>query len=207
MFENLSEKLQRAFKNLRGQGTITEENIGEALRRDSRRPARSRRQPERRQGADRPHPGARLWVRRCMTALSPTEQVIKIVRDELVAMLGKDTARFKFASRPPTVILMAGLQGSGKTTTSGKLAAWLRKGGHRPAAGLGRRLPSCCAGAAAGRGQRDQASTCTRATPKARRRGPALVERLAKEARREAINSGCDTLIVDTAGRLAWTRS
>ncbi len=67
-----------------------------------------------------------------MTALSPGEQVIKIVRDELMALLGKDTARFQFASRPPTVILMAGLQGSGKTTTSGKLAAWLQKGGHRP---------------------------------------------------------------------------
>src|SRR5208283_4764422 len=67
-----------------------------------------------------------------LTALSPSEQVVKIVRDELIALLGKDTARFKFASQPPTVILMAGLQGSGKTTTSGKLAAWLKKGGHRP---------------------------------------------------------------------------
>jgi signal recognition particle subunit SRP54 len=67
-----------------------------------------------------------------LTALSPSEQVVKIVRDELVALLGKDTARFNFASKPPTVILMAGLQGSGKTTTSGKLAAWLKKGGHRP---------------------------------------------------------------------------
>ena len=67
-----------------------------------------------------------------LTALSPSEQVIKIVRDELVELLGSDTARFKFASQPPTVILMAGLQGSGKTTTSGKLAAWLKKGGHRP---------------------------------------------------------------------------
>ena len=67
-----------------------------------------------------------------MTSLSPTEQVVKIVRDELIAILGKDVARFQFASRPPTVILMAGLQGSGKTTTAGKLAAWLQKGGHRP---------------------------------------------------------------------------
>src|SRR5207253_9056946 len=67
-----------------------------------------------------------------LTALSPGEQVIKIVRDELVEVLGKDTARVKFASQPPTVVLMAGLQGSGKTTTSGKLAHWLKKGGHRP---------------------------------------------------------------------------
>src|SRR5258708_22902217 len=67
-----------------------------------------------------------------MAALWLSEQVVKMVRDELVPVLGKDTARFKFASQPPTVILMAGLQGSGKTTTSGKLAAWLKKGGHRP---------------------------------------------------------------------------
>ena len=67
-----------------------------------------------------------------MTALSPAEKVIKIVRDELVEMLGSDTAKFKFASQPPTIMLMAGLQGSGKTTTSGKLARWLKKGGHRP---------------------------------------------------------------------------
>ena len=67
-----------------------------------------------------------------MTALSPAEQVVKIVRDELVEILGKDTAKMKFASQPPTVVLMAGLQGSGKTTTSGKLANWLKKGGHRP---------------------------------------------------------------------------
>ena len=66
------------------------------------------------------------------TALNPSEQIVKIVRDELMAVLGFDTARFKFAPQPPTVILMAGLQGSGKTTTSGKLAAWLKKGGHRP---------------------------------------------------------------------------
>src|SRR5208282_4261143 len=67
-----------------------------------------------------------------LTALSPGEQVIKIVRDELVETLGKDTARMKFASQPPTVVLMAGLQGSGKTTTSGKLAHWFKAGGHRP---------------------------------------------------------------------------
>ena len=54
------------------------------------------------------------------------------MRDELVEILGKDTARMKFASQPPTVVLMAGLQGSGKTTTSGKLANWFKNGGHRP---------------------------------------------------------------------------
>src|SRR5262249_57535717 len=75
-----------------------------------------------------------------LTELSAGEQVIKIVRDELVAVLGKDTARVKFASQPPTVVLMAGLQGSGKTTTSGKLAHWFKNGGHRPLLGFGYRL-------------------------------------------------------------------
>jgi signal recognition particle subunit SRP54 len=137
-----------------------------------------------------------------MTALSPTEQVVKIVRDELVALLGKDTARFNFASRPPTVILMAGLQGSGKTTTSGKLAAWLRKGGHRPL------LVSVDVYRPAAREQLKVVANAIKVNlyegdTKGEPAGSALVERLAKEARREAINSGCDTLIVDTAGRLA----
>ena len=131
MFETLSEKLQRSFKTLRGQGTLTDENINEALReirvallesdvnldvaRDLIEKIRAK------------SLGATVT-----TALSPAEQIVKIVRDELIATLGTDTARFKFASQPPTVILMAGLQGSGKTTTSGKLAQWLKKGGHRP---------------------------------------------------------------------------
>ena len=97
---------------------------------------------------------------------------------------------------------MAGLQGSGKTTTSGKLAAWLKKGGHRPM------LVSVDVYRPAAREQLKIVAKSINAnlyegdlrgeTP-----GPDLVERLAKEARRDAVNSGCDTLIVDTAGRLA----
>ena len=84
-----------------------------------------------------------------MTALSPAEQVVKIVRDELVNILGKDTAKLKFASQPPTVVLMAGLQGSGKTTTSGKLAQLAEAGRTSPHAGVGGRLSSRGARAAA----------------------------------------------------------
>jgi len=134
-----------------------------------------------------------------MTALSPGEQVIKIVRDELVNLLGHDTARLKFASQPPTVVLIAGLQGSGKTTTSGKLAHWLQKGGHRPmlvsvdvyrpAAREQLKVVAKAVGANIYEGDVGEANTAT-------------VERLAKEARREAVNSGCDVLVVDTAGRL-----
>ncbi|MBW4025825.1 MAG: signal recognition particle protein [Acidobacteria bacterium] len=200
MFENLSDKLQRAFKSLRGQGTITEENIGEALR--EIRVALLEADVNLNVVKDLiDHIRARAVGQEVMTALSPTEQVIKIVRDELIALLGKDTARFKFASQPPTVILMAGLQGSGKTTTSGKLAAWLQKGGHRPM------LVSVDVYRPAAREQLKIVAKSIKANLyegdlKGETAGTALVERLAKEARREAIITGCDTLIVDTAGRL-----
>src|ERR1019366_307860 len=131
MFENLSEKLQRAFKSLRGQGKLTEENMGEALR--EIRLALLEADVNFKVVKDLiDHIREKALGQEVLTALSPAEQVIKIVRDELIAILGKDTARVKFASQPPTVILMAGLQGSGKTTTSGKLAHWLKNGGHRP---------------------------------------------------------------------------
>ena len=200
MFENLQDKLQRAFKNLRGQGTVTEDNINDALREirlalleADVNLAVVRELIE--------HIRAKAIGQEVMTSLSPTEQVIKIVRDELVALLGKDTARFQFASRPPTVILMAGLQGSGKTTTSGKLAAWLQKGGHRPL------LVSVDVYRPAARQQLKIVAGQIKASlyegdERGEPAGPALVERLAKEARREAVNTGCDTLIVDTAGRL-----
>jgi signal recognition particle subunit SRP54 len=200
MFENLTEKLQRAFKHLRGQGVLTEENIGEALR--EIRVALLEADVNLNVVKDLiEHIRAKAIGTEVMTALSPTEQVIKIVHNELLELLGKDTARFKFASRPPTVILMAGLQGSGKTTTSGKLAVWLKKGGHRPM------LVSVDVYRPAAREQLKVVakSTETRIYEgdlKGEPAGSALVERLAKEARREATIMGCDTLIVDTAGRL-----
>ncbi|WP_419806550.1 signal recognition particle protein [Terriglobus sp.] len=200
MFENLQEKLQRAFKNLRGQGTITEENIGEALREIRLALLESdvnlnvvknliERVREKAVGTQ------------VATALSPTEQVIKIVHDELIEVLGRDNARFKFSSQPPTVILMAGLQGSGKTTTSGKLASWLKKGGHRPmlvsvdvyrpAAREQLAIVAKSVGAQIYTGKINDEDA-----------GTPLVERLAREAKREATNFGNDVLIVDTAGRL-----
>src|ERR1700683_2644217 len=201
MFENLSDKLQRAFKNLRGQGTITEENIGEALReiRVALREADVNLNVVK-ELID--HIREKAVGQQVMTALSPTEQVVKIVRDELVALLGKDKARLSFGSRPPTVILMAALQGSGKTTTSAKLAAWLRKGGHRPL------LVSVDVYRPAAREQLRVVANAIKINlyegdTKGEAPGRALVERLPKKPRREAINTGCDTLIVDTAGRLA----
>jgi len=131
MFENLSEKLQRAFKTLRGQAVLNEENIQESLReiRLALLEADVNFKVVK-QLID--HIQEKAVGQQVATALSPGEQVIKIVRDELIETLGRDTARLRFASQPPTVVLMAGLQGSGKTTTSGKLANWLKNGGHPP---------------------------------------------------------------------------
>ena len=198
MFENLQEKLQRAFKSLRGQAKLTEENIDEALReiRLALLEADVNFKVVK-ELIDRIR--AKAVGQEVLTALSPGEQVIKIVRDELVETLGHDTARMKFASQPPTVILMAGLQGSGKTTTSGKLANWLKNGGHRPL------LVSVDVYRPAAREQLKVVAKAVKANiyeGEVGEANTATVERLVKEARREAIVSGCDVLIVDTAGRL-----
>src|SRR6201998_4112773 len=198
MFENLSEKLQRAFKTLRGQAVLTEENMQEALRqiRLALLEADVNFKVVK-QLIDQIPPKA--VGQEVATALSPGEQVIKIVRDELVAILGKDTAKLKFASQPPTVVLMAGLQGSGKTTTSGKLANWLKNRRHRPL------LVSVDVYRPAARQQLKVVAEAIKGNiyeGQVTEPNTATVERLAKEARRDAINSGSDVLIIDTAGRL-----
>ncbi len=198
MFENLQEKLQRAFKSLRGQAVLTEENISEAMKQIRLALLEADVNFKVVKGLiDRIQ--VKAIGQDVLTALSPGEQVIKIVRDELVETLGKDTAKLKFASQPPTVVLMAGLQGSGKTTTSGKLANWLKNGGHRPL------LVSVDVYRPAAREQLKVVASAIKANLYEGEVGDAntaTVERLAKEARREAINTGCDVLIVDTAGRL-----
>jgi signal recognition particle subunit SRP54 len=199
MFENLQERLQRTFKSLRGQAVLNEENMQETLR--ELRLALLEADVNFKvvkQFIDQVQ--AKAVGQQVATALSPGEQVIKIVRDELIEILGKDTARMKFASQPPTVVLMAGLQGSGKTTTSGKLAHWFKNGGHRPL------LVSVDVYRPAAREQLRVVAQAIKAQIYQGGEGgeanSATVEKLAKEARREAINSGCDVLIVDTAGRL-----
>ncbi|HVO60211.1 MAG TPA: signal recognition particle protein [Terriglobales bacterium] len=198
MFENLSEKLNKTFKTLRGQAVLNEDNVQEALRQIRLALLE----------ADVSFKVVKQLIdkiqdkalgQEVMTALSPGEQVIKIVRDELVELLGHDTAKVKFASQPPTVVLMAGLQGSGKTTTSGKLANWFKNGGHRPL------LVSVDVYRPAAREQLKVVAQAIKANiyeGQVTEGNTATVERLAKEARREAMNSGCDILIVDTAGRL-----
>ena len=130
MFENLTDRLQRTFKNLRGQGKLSEEHLDAAL-------------AEIREAllegdvavavADEllANIRAKALGTEVMLQLSPDQQVVKIVRDELTNLLGKH-AKPLFASRPPSVWMIVGLQGSGKTTTTGKLAKWLSQHGHRP---------------------------------------------------------------------------
>src|SRR5580693_6437178 len=199
MFENLSDKLQRSFKTLRGQGTISDENISDALR--EIRLALLESDVNLTVVTElMEHIRARTIGERVATALSPSEQIVKIVHDELINVLGKDTARFQKSSQPPSVILMAGLQGSGKTTPPGKLAQWLKKAGHRPmlvsvdvyrpAAREQLKVVATSISAQLYEGKLNEGEANTDA-----------VLRLAKEAKREAANYGCDILIVDTAGR------
>src|SRR5213593_2831380 len=131
MFETLSDKLQRVFKNLRGEGRLSEQHIEEALKeiRMALLEADVNFKVVK-QFTDTVR--AKAIGAEVLQSLSPGQQVVKIVRDELVEILGGTNVRLNFASQPPTVIMLVGLQGSGKTTSSGKLAKWLEKGGHRP---------------------------------------------------------------------------
>src|SRR5512141_1399682 len=131
MFENLSEKLQRVFKNLRGQGKLTPENMEQALK--EIRVALLE--------ADVHFRVVKQFIEsvklkalgeEVLTSLSPAQQVIKIVHEEMIRVLGSHQSRLRFANDPPTIILVVGLQGSGKTTSTGKLARWLSRNGHSP---------------------------------------------------------------------------
>ena len=131
MFETLSEKLQRVFKNLRGEGRLTEQHLDEALK-EIRMALLEADVHFKVVKQFTDSVKAKALGEEVMQSLSPGQQVVKIVRDELIEILGGSNVRISFAPQPPSVIMLVGLQGSGKTTTSGKLAKWLQKGGHRP---------------------------------------------------------------------------
>ncbi|CAM3010850.1 signal recognition particle protein [Skermania piniformis] len=131
MFESLSDRLTGALKDLRGKGRLSPADI-DATARQIRLALLE---------ADVALPVVRGFVARIKerakgaevsAALNPAQQVVKIVNEELVGILGGQTRRLQFAKTPPTVIMLAGLQGSGKTTLAGKLALWLREQGHTP---------------------------------------------------------------------------
>ncbi len=134
MFEQLTEKIQKVFKNLRGQGKISEENVEEALK-EVRLALLD---------ADVNLETVKLFLERIKIkalgkevalSLTPGQVMVKIVHEELIALLtpkDKNATKLKFAPAPPTLILLAGLQGTGKTTTAAKLALWLKKDGRKP---------------------------------------------------------------------------
>jgi signal recognition particle subunit SRP54 len=193
MFENLTERLQRTFKNLRGQGKLSEEHLDAAL-------------AEIREAllegdvavavADELLANIRTKAlgTEVMLQLSPDQQVVKIVRDELTSLLGKH-AKPLFASRPPSVWMIVGLQGSGKTTTTGKLAKWLSQHGHRPI------VVSTDVYRPAAREQLSQVAKAIgisvwQAT------GTDKPLEIVRGAIKEAKLSASDVVLVDTAGRL-----
>ncbi len=195
MFDNLSEKLQRVFKNLRGEGKLTAENMDAALREIRvallEADVHFRVVKQLIEGIK-----VKAMGEEVLTSLSPTQQVIKIVRDELVKMLGTHQSKLRMANEPPSAIMIVGLQGSGKTTSTGKLARWLSKNGHNPI------MVSVDVYRPAARQQlaviaRDIKLPIYAGTPE-----ESKPLELARSARREATQTGRDVVLIDTAGRL-----
>jgi signal recognition particle subunit SRP54 len=126
MFDNLTGRLSQVLKQLRGQARLTEENIGEALRQVRMALLEADvALPVVREFID--HVRSRALGREVQSSLSPGQAVIKIVQEELVALMGGGHASLNLNVEPPAVILLAGLQGAGKTTTTAKLGRWLRE--------------------------------------------------------------------------------
>src|SRR5580698_552869 len=131
MFDNLSDKLARVFKNLRGEGRLSAENMESALR-------------EVRMALLEADVNfkvvkqlietvkTRAMGQEVLSSLSPSQQVIGIIHEELIKVLGSHESKVRFSNDPPSVFMIVGLQGSGKTTSTGKLARWLVKQQHRP---------------------------------------------------------------------------
>src|SRR5580704_11027690 len=195
MFDNLSDKLQRVFKNLRGEGRLSAANMEAALR--EIRVALLE--------ADVNFKVVKQLIEsvkvkamgeEVLQSLTPSQQVIAIVRDELIKILGSHEAKLRFANDPPSVFMIVGLQGSGKTTSTGKLARWLGKNGHRP------EVVSVDVYRPAARDQLRIVAKEVGIPIYAGEPGETLPVDLARSARKDAVNNGRDVLLVDTAGRL-----
>jgi signal recognition particle subunit SRP54 len=194
MFDALSEKLKKVIRDLRGQGKLTEAHLDAALR-EIRLALLE---------ADVNYKVVKQFIERVrekaigqevLAALSPTQQVVKIVYEELVEMLGGTSTRLLLTGRIPNVVFLVGLQGSGKTTTAGKLALWFARQGRHPLV-----LSADVYRPAA----REQLATIAKAV------GCSVFDggdendplELCRRARRHAELTGFDPLLVDTAGRL-----
>ena len=194
MFENLTKKLESAFKNIRGQGRLTEANMKDAMQQIRQALLE----------ADVHYKVVKKFItdvqeaavgQKVIESIHPGQMIVKIVHDELIKVMGGHNAPLAESSTPPTVIMMVGLQGQGKTTTAGKLAVMLKKRGkkpllvgadvYRPAAIQQLEIVAQQAGV-------ESFSLGVNANP---------VD-ICLMARGEAAMRGCDTLILDTAGRL-----
>jgi signal recognition particle subunit SRP54 len=194
MFDALQDRLQKVFKNLRIQGVLNDEVVDQTLRevRLALLDADVNLNVVK-ELLDRVRIKARGEEVR--SSLSPVQEVIRIVRDELIAILGREASLLTFSKEYPTVFLMVGLQGSGKTTTSGKLALWLAGRKRRPM------LVSTDVYRPAAR---EQLAVIAKAVgiPIFADAGMNSPIQLALAARKDAADRGHDVLIVDTAGRL-----
>jgi signal recognition particle subunit SRP54 len=193
MFDSLSDRFDSIFGKLRGRGRLNEADVDEVLR--EVRVALL--EADVNITVARGFVGAvkaRLVGIETSKALDPSQQVVKAVHEELVAMLGGEQLKISYASKPPTVVLLAGLQGSGKTTAAGKLARWFKTQGRNPmVAGADLQRP----------GAVEQLATLAQRASVAMFSEPTDPVSVARSALAEAQRTGRDVLIVDTAGRLA----
>ena len=192
-FEGLSEKLNAVFKRLKGRGVLTEADVKEAMREVkmalleadvSYRVVKDfiGKVTERAVGTD------------VLASLTPAQQVIKIVNEELIALMGNENARINYPSKPPCIIMMVGLQGSGKTTHAAKLAKYFKDQGKRPL------LAACDVYRPAAINQLQVVGE--KAGVKVFEMGQINPVTIAKEAVKHAADHGNEVVILDTAGRL-----
>src|SRR6201991_5091140 len=195
MFESLSDKLKRTLKNLRGEGVLTKEHVDAALR-------------EIRLGlleADVNYKVAKDFItsvqekaegQQVWQELKPSEQVVKFVFDELVELLGGQSSRLVFTKQIPNTVMVVGLQGSGKTTSTGKIARWLAANQSRKPLLLSVDVYRPAA--------REQLKVIAKATGQQIFEYPDTNDplTLVREAHKHAQQIGFDTLLIDTAGRL-----
>lgn len=193
-FENLSERLQNTFKKLKGKGVLTEADINEAMREVKLALLE----------ADVNFKVVKEFVAQVkekamgtevLESLTPGQQVIKIVNDQLIELMGGTNSKLTYSPSGFTVLMMVGLQGTGKTTTCGKLAAYLKKNGKKPM------LAACDIYRPAAIDQLEVVGR-TVDVPVYTDRDNRVAEDIALKARQEAERKGFDVLIVDTAGRL-----
>ncbi len=194
MFESLSEKLDGVFKRLKGHGTLTEKNVSEGLRevRMALLEADVHFKVVKQFVADIKE---RALGQEVMTSLTPGQQVIKIVNEELTRLMGGAHEGLDLSGTHPVPVMMVGLQGSGKTTTTGKLAVMLRKKGRKPYL-----VPADVYRPAAIEQLRKLGTQIE--VPVFASRADMKPVDICQQARVEAQKSGCDTVLIDTAGRL-----